>query len=162
MTDVHDIIDAVEGSDEFREFRARHPHPYLAHLFCYAKSGSAPVEIGYYSERDDHIVVFDTKPVRARPPEGAFKEEGVIAPLDLASVGIGLAQARELAAARMRERYPAHPVQQEICILQQGDGPVWNLTIVTATLNLVTMRLDARDGAVLSDELRNIMDMQQK
>lgn len=161
MSDVHDLVAKVEASEAFRQFKRAHKEQYLVHLFCHAKE-EAKVEIGYYGAEDDTITTFTTDPVERKPPEEVFKREGTLEELDLGEVEVGLSRAREIAEAYRREHYPAHPVTQEICILQRLGIQVWNLTLVTSTLNMLNIRIAAHSGEIISAEMRNILDLRAK
>ena len=156
MSDIKQIISDVEGSDAFASFNRNTKGFYIVHVFYTEKQG---VELGYYDDKTDRIVVFETDPVVQRPPEEVFKESGTLHKLDITAVSVGLADVRTIARAYMKEHHPTHPLQQEILILQQADVPVWNCTLVTQTLNMLNLKIDATSGAILHEELRNIMDL---
>lgn len=157
-TDIHEQLSSLESSNEFKEFSLHNPDHYLVHVFCQVKGGRVVLEWGYYSEESDMIVVFETDPIKMRPPEKVFKEGGVLVPLSCEKVAVGFEQVREIAEACRRERYQDHPVQQELCILQQ-DPPVWNITLVFHTLNMLNLRIDAQEGKILHEDMRNILDL---
>ena len=80
--------------------------------------------------------------------------------LDKGSVSLGLREARDVVEGFRNEKYPAQqPVLQEICILQQAEVPVWNVTLVIGTLNMLNVKVHAETGEILHDHLRNIMDL---
>lgn len=159
MTDVHEYIQEVEESEAFETFSRESPEAYLVHVFSNVKQGQDGVEVGYYLPGKDAITVFTRAPVKARPPEDVFKEHGTVPRLEIGKVEVGFARARALADEYRKEHYPTHPVMQEICILQQMDVPVWNMTLVTQTLNMLNLRIDAASGAVIRTDMQNILSL---
>jgi hypothetical protein len=161
-TDVHETVTLIEASPEFQRFNAQNPHHYLVHAFASTKSldGDSPaLELGYYGKETDMITVFTSLPIAAREPEEVFKKEGVLAQLDIAAVRIGLSEALRNAERLRSAHYPQHNVMQCFCILQQHDWPVWNITLVLGSLNMLNMKIDAMTGEALSRELQNIMSL---
>lgn len=157
MTDIHEMVSAVLETDAYKEFESG-CECYLAHVFSNVKDSEQITEVGFYDSDEDKITVFTTDPVTRRPPEEAFKESGKIERLAIQDVTLGLGEARDLARQHREENYPGHPVSQEICILQQIDSkPVWNMTLVTQTLHMLNVRLDAVSGSVLETDMQNIL-----
>ena len=158
MIDVHGLVAAVEGSPAFVRFSGAAPARRLVHVF--ARGSDA--EVGYYDPEADAITVFSTTaPIVASDAQEVFRDDraprGGLAGLDLTCVSIGLDGARSRASRLLAA---AHPVAQEILILQQRDGvPVWVVTLLTHTLHVLIVRLDARDGSVQSSEFRNVLDL---
>jgi hypothetical protein len=161
-TDVHDAVKRVEASAVFATFSAANPHHYLVHAFA-SVSGpdeAAALEIGYYGKETDEITVFSSEPVAMRAAEQVFKQPGkVLAPLDLAAVRVGLADALARAERERARDYPHHMPMRIICVLQQHEQPCWLLTIVTNTMQMLTVRLDATIGTVLSREMTSLMSL---
>jgi hypothetical protein len=161
VTDVHEIVGTVESSPQFRKFRTEYPHRYLVHLFCFARGEREDVELGYYDSEQDTINVVTHAQQAVRDAEQVFKEEGVLQQLDLGRVSVGLRAARDLGLGRLNAKHPGQQVAQEICILQQHDGPCWNLTLVTRALGMFVVRIDACTGSVLQEELRSLLELRE-
>ncbi|MDD9954542.1 MAG: hypothetical protein OXR66_09515 [Candidatus Woesearchaeota archaeon] len=157
MTDVQELVAKVEASDVFEQGSL-----YLCHVFTNVKDGNHDMEVGYYDRKTDKITVFVGDPVVARPPEDVYKDGGAVQELKISDVSIGFAEAQQIAEDFRTAKYNAHPVMQAICVLQQLDEPVWNITLVLATLNMLNIRIHAGSGDIISTDLRNIMDLRQK
>jgi hypothetical protein len=155
MTDVHNTVKRLENSEAFQEFSRSNPHHYLVHAFSTGKE----IELGYYGKESDKITVFKTNPVAMLPAEEVFKQQGVLEALNLDMVQLGLHEALERAEAERANAYPQHITTKSICILQQQDGPVWNITLVTATLQMINVKLSAQSGELHSRDMRSIMDL---
>jgi hypothetical protein len=151
-TDVHELVEKVEASQEFKL-----PEHVLVHVFS-ATGDLGVAELGYYGA-DDKITVFRTNPISAMPPEEVFKEQGTLTKLDLSAVRIGLAQAGVKAEQYKQESYPHHMTMRMICILQQREQPEWNITIVTNTLHMINIKINAMTGELISRSMDSIMSL---
>ncbi len=159
MTDVQKMIGDIESTDQFKKWVGAHPEHYLVHLFCIVKENIVQTELGYYSKNVDKITVFESESGVMRPPEEVFKEGGELTKLDVDKVKTGLEEARAIAERYRSEKYPDHPLQQQIIILQQAEQPVWNITLVLMTLNMLNLKISAETGEILHEEMRNILDL---
>ena len=161
---LKETIATLEQTEEFHEFETENPDHYLVHIFTTAslhESGTkiAPAELGYYGRSKDRITVFKTEPVKRMEEEEVFKEHGTLKKLLMENVQISVASAIDLAVKFQKESYPAHQAMRLICILQEQDRPVWNITIVTNTLQMANYKIDAADGTLLSKDMRSLMSL---
>lgn len=157
--EVHEVVEKVEASPEFQEFSRQNPHHYLVHAFSTTAGTSSPIELGYYGEDTDLITVFKSDPIAAMPPEEVFKQGGTLKQLDLSAVRLGLKDALDRAEKERAAAYPRHATLKAICVLQQQDSPTWNITLVTGTLQMINMRIDALTGQVISRSMQSIMNI---
>jgi hypothetical protein len=86
---VLDIVENLEKTDDFKKFIEEKPDYSLAHIFWMIdeNNNKTKEEIGYYSEKNDDLVVFEMIPsLKQRDPEEAFKKEGIVKTLDIKEV----------------------------------------------------------------------------
>lgn len=165
--DLRALIGQIEGSDAFARFAAATPKRRLVHVFAQGTPGAGPAEIGYYDPTSDAITVFNVvEPIAASDAQPVFRGTEPDAPRDglaalcVDEITVGLEDARTRIGAMAAKEHAAHPVAQEILILQQRDGaPVWAATLLTHTLRVILVQLDARDGTVRSTESRSVLDL---
>lgn len=86
--DLKQTIKKVESSKVFKSFIKAHPDYFLAHCFAMLVEGEKEKdikwELGYYSEKTDKIVVFETEPkVNMRPEEDALRKMALSGSLTL-------------------------------------------------------------------------------
>jgi hypothetical protein len=157
-TDMHELVEQVEGSKEFAHFNTVNPEHYLVHIFS-ATGDLKNAELGYYGTKSDKITVFKTNPIVAMPEEEIFKEKGHLHKLDLTAVRLGLKEATGKAEQYKAESYPRHQTMRMISILQQAEMPLWNITIVTNTLHMINLKIDAMTGQLISRSMDSIMSL---
>lgn len=155
-------IKKVEESKVFKSFIKKHPDYYLVHCFTMVDEGEKKYvwELGYYSEKTDKMVVFETEPkIMIRPAEEAFKKEGTIKKLDLSKVRISLSKALDICNNLVKDKYPGQSITKRIIILQHLDKQVYNITLITRNFNILNIKIDSSTGEVLQDNIQNIMSL---
>jgi uncharacterized membrane protein YkoI len=152
----------VEQKKIFKKFIKDSPDYYLAHCFTTFQEGERKHkwELGYYSEKTDKLVVFETEPkIIMRDAEEAFKKEGTIKKLELSKVKISLSKALGICDELLKSKYPNRTITQKIIILQHLDQQLYNITLVTVSFDILNIRIDAATGEVISDNIQNIISL---
>jgi len=160
--DLKQTVKKVELSKAFKQFKKAHPDYFLVHCFAMVVEGEKEYawELGYYSEKTDKLVVFETKPeIKMRPEEDAFKKEGTIKKLELSKVKTSVAKVLKACDELVQKKYPGKSITKRIIILQNLDKQIYNLTLVTLSFDILNIRVDAVTGEVLSDNIQNIMNL---
>jgi uncharacterized membrane protein YkoI len=146
-------VECVEQSALFKEWKKQYPDSYLVHFFVM----NDKIQIGYYDKKSDTITTFllgdeITKTVDAE----IFKEHKTIPPLNLNNVSISLHKAKEIVKNLMK-KYP-DPITKEITILQTIEKePVYNMTFITSTFKMLNIKLNAKTGELLKEEMQSLM-----
>jgi len=159
---IKQIIKKVEANKLFKSFIKKHPDYFLAHCFAMASQGDKKFkwELGYYSEKTDKLVVFETEPnVNMRPEEEAFKKEGTIKKLDIKKVKVSITKAMKICDGIIDKKYPNRNITKSIIILQNLEKQMYNITFVTISFDILNIKIDASTGEVLSDNIQNIMGL---
>lgn len=154
-------IEKIEASEEFKKFKKENPDFYLAHAFTMVEKVQQDWQVGYYSKTKDMVVVFIvSKTVEMSPEEEVFKKPGkVVKKLDMKKVKLGLEKAIDISNKVMDEKYSAELVNKTIIILQNIETEMYNITLVTHTLNIINIKIDAKSGEVLSEARQSIMGL---
>lgn len=171
---LKDIIKKVEKNKSFKSFIKAHPDYFLAHCFAMVDESDKgdnknknekelKWELGYYSEKTDKLVVFETMPkINMRPEEDAFKKEGTIKKLDISKVKINITKALKICDELTNKKYPNRSITKKIIILQNLEKEIYNITLVTLSFDILNIRIDAVSGEVLSDNIQSIMGLGRK
>ncbi|RME52521.1 hypothetical protein D6783_04535 [Candidatus Woesearchaeota archaeon] len=160
MSTEQTLIKQLEKSNAFQAFKKQHPSAYLAHLFFVEGTGEQSPEAGYYLPEEDKIAIFSTYPFRLKePPQSVFKKEGTVKPLDLRHVAVSLSSAKKTLKQLLADKHPALTATKTILILQHLDEPIWNATLVTTSLQFLNVKISAKSGRVISDDIHNIMSL---
>ncbi len=155
-------VEFVESSDVFKDFLKDNPDYYLVHLFTSVVNGVRdPWQVGYYSKDADKIVVFTASDsVTVSKPEDVFKESGVVAPLDLSSVKVSFDDAKSVVDSFLASNFYSDKPLRFIVILQVVDSlPVWNITVVSHSLKMINVRVNASSGEIVSSSHHSLMSL---
>ena len=158
-------IKKVEQSKVFKSFIKKHSDYYLVHCFTMADAIAKKYkwDLGYYSEKNDNVVVFESEPkVSMKPAEEAFKKEGTIKKLDIKKVKVSVSKALELCNNLLIAKYPREIITKRIIILQHLEKQVYNITLVSMSFNILNIRIDANTGEVIKDNIQSIISLGKK
>jgi hypothetical protein len=159
--DIKEKYNDLINKEIYKEFIENNSDYYLSHMFfVYEKKNLTDEQIGFYSPKADKVVSFDLVNHKVSEPEDAMKKSGKIPGFKISDVNVGFSEVFNKAKKLMNEKYSQHFPKKYICILQVlNDVLVWNLTIVTNTLHMVNVRIDASSGKILEDEARSLMSL---
>jgi uncharacterized membrane protein YkoI len=146
-------IETVEKSSLFNQWKKQHPDSYLVHFFCMNEQ----IQIGYYEKKADTITTFILgKEITQTVDTEIFKQHKVIPALNLNDVQISLQKAKEI-VKQLLKKYP-DPVTKEIIVLQTLEKePVYNITLITATFKMLNVKIHAKNGEILKEEMQSLM-----
>ncbi len=146
-------VECIEQSKLFQQWKKQHPDSYLVHFFCMNNQ----MQTGYYEKKTDAITTFFLgKEIINKVDTEIFREHKVIPPLNLKEVHISLQKAKEI-VKQLLKKYP-DPVTKEIIVLQNlKKEPVYNMTFITATFKMLNVKISAKNGEILKEEMQSLM-----
>jgi hypothetical protein len=161
LKEKYNNLTATEMYKEFMEF---HPDYKLSHFFFVSeKMNMLDEQIGFYSEKVDKVVSFDLVKHSVSEPENAAKTSGTIPSFNLDNVNLDIDETLKMAEEIMKENYSSHNPTKYICILQVLEGILmWNITIVTNTLNMINIKMNAKHPKVITHNIQSIMSLSRK
>jgi hypothetical protein len=157
--DVLEEYGKLIESELFKNFIRDNDDYYLAHIYTMLGDKKEGFEIGFYSEKKDKIVVFETNPLKKREEEEAFKEGRTIALLDLSTLKVSYEDALDIAEKARKEKYPSEIIYKSILILQNVGTQVWNVTLISMSFNIINIKIDALSGEVKESTIHSIMNL---
>ena len=185
---VSQLVESVENSTEFSDWRKVNSAAYLSSLFVMVKdiarleSGSSGANdwlLSYYDSGDDTFTTFSSSGAKRAAKEQAFKKGKTLPELKTGAVKIEIWSGIRAAEEVRSSKYKSEAASSIIAILQplsgeeifddsdkakkiKGTIPVWNLTYITSSYNVLNIKVDAETGKVLSHRLSGVMDFMQK
>lgn len=161
--DFSETVKLVTKSQDYTTFKNDHPSYELVHGFLQLNSDftvKANWQLGYYSKDKDDLGTFDTNPVKFSGFEEAFKKGGTIDSLGDYTKFLQTSKIIEKLDTHMKSTYSNEVANTYLIILQVIGGiSVYNITIVTASFSMITIRFDALSGKIISDEKRSVLDL---
>lgn len=155
--DIKEKQDSLEKTSIFKGWKKNHADAYLVHFLWF---GTEEVSIGYYDQKADTITTFQCgREITKTEDTEIFKEQKTIPQLAIEKIRISCGRAKEIVENRRQQNYPHDVPTKEIIILQTiNSKPMYNISIVTNTFKLITIRINAETGVVEEEKIRPLMD----
>ena len=153
------MIEEIEKSEVFAQYKQAHPKAYLAHVFSMRKAGNRDEQVGYYNPASGKVTTFTNNPVRIENEDEPASKEDHVKELDYTKVSVNVEQALAAANELVSKEYSSQVVTQEICVLQHLDAQLWNMTLVTSAFNMINVRVDASSGEVIKHEQHSLLSL---
>ncbi|MBI4016214.1 MAG: hypothetical protein HY363_00800 [Candidatus Aenigmarchaeota archaeon] len=144
---IPQLIEKVRQHNLFITFADKNPQAFLAHVFIQDDT----LQVGFYDadkQRMTTFVVDGNRTDRIDDQEVLLKD-GNILPLELNKCVIIPAAAKKIFSDTAKKEFPKETQQKFFAILQQTpEGPIYNMTALTASFKTLNIKISAVDGAV--------------
>lgn len=155
--DFRTALKKLKNSSEFKKWFSKNKKSYLTYAFTMIEnSEKSDWQVGYYDKKLDKVTVFTiNNEIEINPEQDIFKKPGTaVKKVNLKDVKFGLDKILKKAQAIKEKKYPKELVTKTIAILQNIDlGQLWNITLVTSSLNTINIKIDAKTGKTIKHEL---------
>ena len=156
-------LDILIKSKEFKKWKETSKESYLANGFLMLNSDykenldNLEWQIDFYSPNKDLMTSFFIKGGNISSKEGQkiLKEEDVvIEELKLDKLKISLKDA----LSKIEKKYPKDAPNKVIIILQFVKVPVWNISFLTSSFNLLNVNIDAEKGNIIKESMKPLFE----
>ncbi len=151
---LEETLKEIRKSKEFQEYKRKNKEAYLASALFIVEEGTENIwSADFYSPQKHLLTTFrmmGKKCERSQENEILQHEKIVLKELKMSDVETSLAHAFEIASESLgKEKGIA--MKKIIVVLQEQKGaPIWNLTYLTANLDLVNIKINARQSSLIS------------
>lgn len=164
--ELKEIISEIQNSEIYSNWNKDNSQCYLVHVFkMLDKANMTEWQVGYYNTENRMITTFvydeETKNITLNPESETFKKtESHIQELKLDNITSTYKEAEEILNKLKNEKYSAHPVDKAFFILQHLEnlGIVWNFTLITKTMSVLNIKINAISKEVVEDKLTSIFE----
>ncbi|MDO8556391.1 MAG: hypothetical protein Q7R96_04440 [Nanoarchaeota archaeon] len=164
MVSPEALLDQLKASDVFKSWEEQNKKSYLYLFFTITEDVPSVWEVGFFNPKDHTAAAFSVgDEIKLLEGESkVFKPANeMVEQLQLDKVKISFADACAVVERVRAEHYPSEKSHKKIIILQQVKKPIWNITLLTASLNVLNVKLCAKSGDVLEHELRSALSFNQ-
>ncbi len=143
-----ELLNKIKSSKEFKDYQKEHPNAYLCSIFI-----TDSQQFSFYSKKTKLVTSFkiDNKVTIIGKDQKIFqKEKKDLEELKLDEIKINLDKAKQISNDFQKEKYPNETTNKEIIILQIINKPIWNITKITSTFNIINIKLSAVTGKIIS------------
>ncbi|MBW2973106.1 hypothetical protein KY346_01800 [Candidatus Woesearchaeota archaeon] len=154
------LIDEIEATPEFKEWKKDHPDFYLAHVFVMPSEDNV-WQIGYYDKKSNKVdtIIKQGNKIEIMPAQDILKASQEIMPLKPEEVKLTVSEALEKAKACIKENYPKEILLKHFLIIQHLEGAtVFNITYVTQSFKTVNIKIDSADGKIIKHSMEKLAD----
>ena len=156
------LIEEIESTEQFKEWKESHPDFYLAHAFVMKDQGNQEVwQIGYYDKQTNKMetIVKQGETLEFVPEQEILKASQEILPLNPDDVKIGVSEALEKAQECIKENYPKEPILKNFFIIQHLEGAtIYNITFVAQTFKTINIKVSTTDGKIIKHSCQKLAD----
>jgi len=154
--EIKELLKRLENSNEFTGWQEKNKGFYLVHVFYMT---GHPPQVGYYSKDTDKVITFDIEDtIVINPPSEVFKNTKTVNELKLDEVNVDKPIIMETVQKFTSDKYPTEKADKKMVLLQEFDGkPIYNVTYFTSSFKTLNVKIDAKTGSVLSDELASLV-----
>jgi hypothetical protein len=165
--EIKEIIIKIEESEIFQNWK--NENNYLVHIFkMLDEANKDEFQVGYFNKENKMVTTFVYNKINGEitqnPESETFrKEEKDIEQLNLSNVKLDFAVIMHKIENLRSKKYSQHPVDKSFYILQMlNNKTIWNFTIITKTLSIINIKINAEDGSVIDDNLTSVFDFKAK
>lgn len=154
-------IEELQNLKEFKDFKKKNSDAYLAScVMIIDEKKVGDWQVDFYIPKKHKLMTFLLKePVECKGEDNIFqKEKTPIKELKLENIGINIEKALDILEDLRKKSYKGDFPNKTIAVLQiVDDKPVWNLTLLTTTLKVLNVKLDAVTGKIISEKIENFL-----
>ncbi len=154
--DFKTALKKLKNSSKFKKWIFKNKKSYLTYAFTMIEnSEKSEWQIGYYDKKLDKVTVFTiNNNIEINPEQDIFKKPGTaVKKINLKDVKFSLDKVLKKAQTIKEKKYPKELVTKTIAILQNIElGQLWNITLITSSLNTINIKIDAKTGKTIKHE----------
>lgn len=155
IEEIKKFLQELEESKVFKEFKENNQLAYNSSI-CKIQNN---LQIDFYDPNKDMITSFTKKDneIILQESEVFRKEKIKIPELKINKVKITLEEIEKT----ISEKYQEIPTKK-IFILQQTEFPIWNITYLTQSLNILNVKINAESGEIIEEKIESALNFQKK
>jgi len=155
IQEIKEFLEKLEKSEIFKNFKEKNKLAYNSSI----SKIEGELQIDYYDPDMDKITSFSKNEDEIVSQEsGVFRKEKIKIPeLKLDKIKITVKAIEDIIAIKYQE-IPT----KKIFILQQKESPIWNITYLTQSLNILNMKINAETGQIMEEKIESAMNFQKK
>ena len=142
---------------EFKKFLRDNKDYYLVHILFDEEQNKS--ELGFFNPKKDKMVIFKNNPFEKSKEEDVFKEGKTITKLDMDKIKINYEEATNKIKDVMKKDFSDEEVKKKIMILQFILEPVWNVTLICKSMNIINIRINSETGKIVRKDKTSLLNM---
>ncbi len=161
MTSLKVTLDRVLHSQAYKDWEAKNKGFYLCSFFrIIGNSEEENWQLDFYNHKSDTITSFIASDEPRLLQEGSkvFKADNQkLNELKIDNVNIDISHALIAVDKLINNKYSGEVPNKKIVILQNIGKAIWNISYLTSSFNILNVKIDAKTGEVLHDDMKNAL-----
>ncbi|MBL7147734.1 MAG: hypothetical protein ISS82_02825 [Nanoarchaeota archaeon] len=152
------LYNKLTNSKIFKEWKENNKKDYLS---SYVSINNIP-QFDFYNPKTDKITSFIiNKEIEIKKEQNIFKSsKDKIKELNLNKIKITQEQAEKI--INNLEKYKHETFSKKIIILQNIKVPLWNISLITDTFNILNIKINAINGNIISENYESLLNFKVK
>lgn len=155
--ELNEILQKLQESSEFKEWKQKHPDAFLAHAFVMMDETNKNVwQLGYYNKEKNTMTTFVVNDeIKVIPDQEILQSDTEIKPLNASNVKLTVKEALNKAEEVKKEHYPKELTAKTFFIIQHmNNEDVFNITFFTMAFKTINIKLSVLDGKVITHSIQ--------
>lgn len=158
MEELKSLIKKLESSSQFKKVKEANNNIYLCSFFKMFDKEKEIVQIHYYDSKKDDIISFEIGEEIKIEQSKVFRDKKTeIKELKLDEIKINIKEAIRLYEKFLKSKHETP--DKKIIVLQVLEKPVWNITYLTTTFNIINIKIDAISGEKISEDISSALSL---
>ena len=148
-----DFFKKLEKSKVFKDWKKENKTCFLCGCFTIIDKKEEFWQFDFYNKQLNKITSFKiNSTIEIFPEEDIFSDvKSTINELDLSDIKIEFSEISE----KLKKRYK--DIVKEIVVLQNSDALIWNISLLTSTMNLINAKVSASTGKILEEKSESVL-----
>ena len=145
----HENLEKLHDNPEFKEWKKTHEDFFLSHAFFME---NCEWQFGFYNSDSEKMVTFICgDKILHNKEEDILKAKVKITKLNPDDIKISITDAINKAKELLKEKYKSDMPTKHFVIIQNLDCVVFNITFLCQNFNTINIKIDAKEGKIVSD-----------
>lgn len=148
-----DFFKKLEKSQVFKDWKKENKTCFLCSCFTIIDKKEEFWQFDFYNKKLNKITSFKIdSSIEIFPEDDIFSDgKSTINPVDLNDIKIEFNEISE----KLKKKHKG--ITKEIVVLQNSDGLIWNISLLTSTMNLINVKASASTGKILEEKSESVL-----
>ncbi|MBI4158927.1 hypothetical protein HY500_01565 [Candidatus Woesearchaeota archaeon] len=145
----------LENSQIFKDWKKENKNYFLCSCFSIIDGKEEFWQFDYYNKKSHKITSFKVDSfIEVSPDDDVFSDEkNLIKEIELKDLKIEIPELLD----KLSRKYKEEGIMKKIVILQNSDELIWNISLLSSTMNLINARVSASTGKILEEKSESVL-----
>lgn len=155
-------IKKIESSKEYKSWKSKHKNSFLCGCFSILENieNIPEWQVDFYDSKQDIIssfIIKDDQVILSAEDKVFKKPADKVEKLDIKKVKVKLDNALSKVDQIKNENCPQESIAKAIIILQNIKIPIWNISYMTTSMNILNVKINASDNKIIDHDFLSML-----